>query len=244
VQSVEELMVNIVTFEYIAALIQFLDSDPSEELPLAARSSANKAAEATAQPLDPPTSSQVTTPDTPPGNQNQPSTSHRKGGRPPNARKGKLGKNHYTKDKDLQDGDDPSPNRSQSRDVARGDDNGHTSGNKVTNNEGKPGRSRGNGGSKITMGDMKKRVAAILDFISRTQLEMAGDPSNNETAEKTICDLAEGLPMMRVNGEKMGGANEGDDKQSIPAKNFKDLSCMQMMDALTAELVKWQREFT
>ncbi|RDL40832.1 FYVE zinc finger [Venustampulla echinocandica] len=215
------------------------DSDPSEELPLAARSVSNRVTEAAAQPLDPPTSPQVATPDTPPPNLPQ----VRKGGRPPNSRKGKLGKNQYTKDRDLQDGDDQSPHRSQSRDIGRGDDSGHGPGNKGPN-EGKSGKSR-NSGSKITMGDMRKRVATILDFISRTQLEMAGESMSRDSAdaaERTIRGIADGLPMIKVNGKK-GQESEGGQAEEGSNKDFKDLTCLEMMDVLTRQLVKWQHEF-
>ncbi|TVY65539.1 putative histone deacetylase complex subunit cti6 [Lachnellula suecica] len=219
------------------------DSDPSEELSLATKVSVVKSTEVAAQPLDPPTSSQAATPDTPPPN--PPSTSHRKGGRPPNSRKGKLGKNQYTKDRDLQEGDDHSPHRSQSREVPRGDDSGHPSGNKGSNNEGKAGKSK-NSNSKITMGDMRKRVGAILDYISRTQLELAGESMSQATAdaaEKTIRGIADGLPMIKVNGENGNTVSGGEEKESSK-KEFKDLSCLEMMDVLTRQLVKWQKEFT
>ena len=204
-----------------------------------------KTTEDTTQPLDPPSSSQVAPPDTPPPN--APPTSHRKGGRPPNARKGKLGKNQYTKDRDQPDGDDPSPNRSQSRDVPRGDDTGHTPGNKGLSNEGgKPGKSKST--SKITMSDMKKRVAAILDFITRTQFEMAGESmslAGGEAAEKMIRNIADGLPMIKLNGDKRSEAsNEGESADINVKKDFKDLSCLEMMDVLTRQLVNWQKEFT
>jgi hypothetical protein len=204
-----------------------------------------KTTEDTTQPLDPASSSQVAAPDTPPPS--VPTTSHRKGGRPPNARKGKLGKNQYTKDRDGPDGDDPSPNRSQSRDVPRGDDNGQTPGNKGPGNEGsKPGKSKGT--SKITMTDMKKRVAAILEFITRTQFEMAGESmslANGEAAEKMIRNIADGLPMIKVNGDdSTEGLKEGEAGEASANKEFKDLSCLEMMDVLTRQLVKWQKEFT
>jgi hypothetical protein len=203
-----------------------------------------KTTEDTPQPLDPPSSSQVAVPDTPP--QSAPSTSHRKGGRPPNPRKGKLGKNQYTKDRDQPDGEDPSPNRSQSRDVPRGDDNGQNSGNKGPGNEGsKSGKSKS--ASKVTMSDMKKRVAAILDFITRTQFEMAGESmslANGEAAEKMIRNIADGLPMIKINGDKSTeGSKEGEAGDVTANKEFKDLSCLEMMDVLTRQLVKWQKEF-
>ncbi|TVY48548.1 putative histone deacetylase complex subunit [Lachnellula occidentalis] len=219
------------------------DSDPSEELPLAARISVAKSPEVAVQPLDPPILSQAAPPDTPPPN--QPSASHRKGGRPPNVRKGKLGKNQYTKDRDVQEGDDHSPPRSQSRDIPRADDSGHTSGNKGSNSEGKPGKSK-NSNSKVAMGDMKKRVSAILDYISRTQLEMAGEsmsPATADVAEKTIRGIADGLPMIKVNGENGDESKASEAGEESSKKEFKDLTCLEMMDVLTRQLVKWQKEF-
>lgn len=217
------------------------DLDLSEELPLAiAGGSVTLTTEVAMQPLDPPTSSQIATPDTPPPNQ-PPSTSHRKGGRPPNSRKGKLGKNQYTKDRDIQDGDDQSPARSQSRDVTRGD----SAGNKGSNNEGKPGKSKGPN-SKVSMGDMKKRVAAILGFISRTQVEMSSEvmsPISGDAAERVIRGLADGLPMIKVNGAPGEEPNGGAAEDMGPRKEFKDLSCLEMMDVLTRQLVRWQKEF-
>jgi hypothetical protein len=90
------------------------------------------------------------------------------------------------------------------------------------------------------MSDMKKRVAAILEFISRTQLEMASEPispASGDATEKLMLGLAEGLPMIRVNGNQGEGGGGGEKKE------FKDLSCLEMMDELTRQLVKWQKEF-
>lgn len=225
-------------------LIKLADSDPSDEIPLAARSTAGKSLEAAAQVQDPPQSSHAATPDSPPGR--PPSISYKKGGRPHNFRKGKLGRNQYTKDKDPLELDDHSPNRSQSRDVQRGDDHGQTTVNRSSINEGKQGRSRA-GNSKITMSDMKKRVAAILDFISRTQLEMAGEsmsPRSGDATEKMVRTLAEGLPMIQVNGDDGRELRESEGGPLPPRKEFKDLSCLEMMDVLTKDLIKWQNQFS
>jgi hypothetical protein len=228
---------------YCCLLISHLDSDPPEELP-ASRSSVAKSTETAAQTLDPPSSQVVALDTTPP---NQP-VSHRKGGRPPNSRKGKLGKNQYTKDRDLADGEGQSPSRSQSRDVTRGDDN--SSSNKGGTGDGKPGKLKGAGGSKVTMSDMRKRVAAILDFISRTQLEMAGGigPISEagmqkiDAASQQVPDAARGedTPTIVVSEGKTDEVMEG---EATPEKDFKDLSCVEMMDVLTRQLVKWQKEF-
>lgn len=102
------------------------------------------------------------------------------------------------------------------------------------------------------MNEMKRRVAAILEFISRTQLEMAGEqtPPNggpgagaaasaNADGAALIRGLAEGLgPMISLNGDI-----EGDAKASIGNREFVQLSSLEMMDVLTRKLVLWQKEF-
>ena len=100
------------------------------------------------------------------------------------------------------------------------------------------------------MSDMKKRVAAILEFISRTQLEMASEPkspASGDATEKPTIGPAEGLPVIKVNGNH-GDEGGGKDGQASPStvaeKEFTDLSCLEMMDILTRQLVKWQKGFT
>ncbi|KAH6718475.1 hypothetical protein BKA61DRAFT_653825 [Leptodontidium sp. MPI-SDFR-AT-0119] len=221
------------------------DSEPSEEIPLARRNSVAKTTEVAPQPqpLDPPPSSQPAAPDTPPPN--PPPISHKKGGRPPNARKGKLGKNQYTKDRDVPETDGPSPNRSQSRDVSRVEEIGHSATNKSSNHEGKVGKSKGIN-SKISMTDMRKRVTAILAFISQTEYELGDSisPTTADATEKMIRGLADGLPMIKVNGESGNGSKDGEvgDAASSP-REFKDLSCKEMIVELTKQLLKWQDDF-
>ena len=96
------------------------------------------------------------------------------------------------------------------------------------------------------MSDMKKRVGTILDFISRTQVEMASEtmsPAQQQATEILLEGIAEGLPMIRVNGETSDGSTTGTSEITSPTKEFKDLSCLEMMDILTRQLVKWQKEF-
>ncbi|KAL2062209.1 hypothetical protein VTL71DRAFT_6475 [Oculimacula yallundae] len=217
------------------------DSEPVEELPPARRDSVAKSTEIAPQPLDPPPpSSQPAAPDTPPPN--PPPVSHKKGGRPPNLRKGKLGKNQYTKEKDVPETEGPSPNRSQSRDVSRAEENGAVS-NKPAHQEGKVGKSKGIN-SKIAMIDMKKRVTAMLAFISQTEYELGDSisPTTGEATEKLIRGLADGLPMIKINGEKGSGSKEGG-PGATSSRDFKDLSCKEMIVDLTKQLLKWQDEF-
>jgi hypothetical protein len=50
--------------------------------------------------------------------------------------------------------------------------------------------------------------------------------------------------MIKVNGDNnTEGSKEGDAKEANANKEFKDLSCLEMMDVLTRQLVKWQKEF-
>ncbi|KAH0558826.1 hypothetical protein GP486_004532 [Trichoglossum hirsutum] len=245
------------------------ESDPSDEFPLSRAASTKGTAETTSQPLDPLLSSQPT-PNTPPTNSAAPaittSNFQRKTGRPP-ARRGRIGRNQYTKDRDLhndavagENGVAASPNRSQSRDGPPLDDgpttNAHVNGNQhshsngqgptVSNDGSKPSKPRYMHPQRTTMNEMKRRVAAILEFISRTQVEMAGEhtppaggPSSSVTAATAASfrGIGEALPGYMVvngNGPGTGGGDERD---------FGEMTSLEMMDILTRKLVLWQKEF-
>jgi hypothetical protein len=117
-------------------------------------------------------------------------------------------------------------------------------------------------GSKVNMSDMKRRATALLDFISRTQLELAGEalPTEGSSDESTRAasktngsmtlptttdDHDNMSPSAQLNGDAAGasghhmGLNGG-----TPSKEFKEQNCMEMMDSLTRRLVKWQQEYT
>ncbi|KAM0151443.1 hypothetical protein ACHAPG_008241 [Botrytis cinerea] len=215
------------------------DSEPIEETPPAIKPP-SKNPEVSAQPPDPPPVSQTIAPDTPPPV--LPPVSHKKGGRPPNPRKGKSGKNQYTREKD--DNNVQSPNRSQSRDIPRTDDNVQTITSRASHNESKTSKAKNSVGSKVSMAEMRKRATNILDFISRTQIELAADPSilpSGSGVEKSIRGLVEEtLPMIQLNGANGKQVARG---ESESPKEFKDLTCLEMMDILTRQLVKWQKEY-
>lgn len=88
--------------------------------------------------------------------------------------------------------------------------------------------------SKITMNDMKRRATALLDFISRTQVELAGE---------SLTDPAAGSdkPQDGPNGTALPVLTEPSDAAS--GKDFKELGCVEMMDSLTRRLVKWQQQY-
>ncbi|KAI9828282.1 MAG: hypothetical protein M1819_006620 [Sarea resinae] len=220
------------------------ESDPSDEHSKPAASKAG--ADTVAQPEDSTPSSQPPSGTSTAMPHPVTQTSHRKTGRPP-ARRTRVGRNQYTRDRDLaHDLHDRTPNRSQSRDIGGDESNGvhHTNG-----ESGKPSRPRYMNPQRTSMNEMKRRVAGILEFISRMQVEMAGEntppsagggaPNGPTTA--MIKSLADTLgPVTNING-----GHDASGKHDVEAaeKDFGQLNSLEMMDVLTRKLVLWQKEF-
>jgi hypothetical protein len=103
------------------------------------------------------------------------------------------------------------------------------------------------------MADMKRKVAAMLDFISRTQLELAGEsltPTHAESTQNLMKGLAGSIiPLLNSSDENREenkedkGGGEGVEEKKEPEKDFNDLTLLEMMDHLTGQLVKWQNQF-
>lgn len=240
------------------------DSDPSEELPLAARAAANRTASttgpqttttvtgatatatATATVATAPESAQVTAPEPPPQSQaatDTPSPSLAPSRVEKKRSHKKKGRNQYTRDRDGED----SPARSQSRDIQKDEHPATGSNGKAGDNHKSHGKAKGGMNSKVTMTDMKRKAAAILDFITRTQLEMAGEIAS---------DAATGPSKANGDGSIAPSEKTADDgaetQAAAPAENgpaprqekdFKELNCLEMMDSLATKLVKWQKEY-
>ncbi|TGJ85586.1 hypothetical protein E0Z10_g3131, partial [Xylaria hypoxylon] len=224
------------------------DSDPSEELPLATRTVANRTAES-AQPPDPPAPPSQPPPDTPPIPQAPTTISKKK-----STQSKKKGRNQYTKDRENDHED--SPARSISRDVSRNADEAGTNTIRNTAHEttSKQSKARGGMSSKITMSDMKRRVNGILEYITRKQVELVNDPLSDSTSSPSRAGTEDDLiPLAKVNGDssskKPSGATptrnaaESSGPTDTAAAVFKDMSCVEMMDSLTRDLMKWQQEF-
>jgi hypothetical protein len=100
--------------------------------------------------------------------------------------------------------------------------------------------------NKMSMLDMKRRVAAIMDFISRTQVDLATEEmpshsSNSSSAADTPSKKDASLP---VNGQSQSLSDAAAETETEAAnKEFKDLNCMEMMDVLTRDMVKWQNQY-
>ncbi|KAI3328453.1 hypothetical protein F4824DRAFT_410513 [Ustulina deusta] len=223
------------------------DSDPSDELPLATRTVANRTTEST-QPPEPPAPSSQPPPDTPPIPQVPTTTTKKK-----STLSKKKGRNQYTKDRDNDHED--SPARSISRDVSRNADEAGTNHTKNTSHEasGKHGKGRGGMSSKITMSDMKRRVNGILEYITRKQVELVNDPLSDSTSSPGLAGTADDpIPTVRVNDDSSSKKpsreasttnGAGSSGLTDPAIVFKEMSCVEMMDSLTRDLMKWKQEF-
>ncbi|KAJ4395485.1 Histone deacetylase complex subunit [Neurospora sp. IMI 360204] len=249
------------------------DSDPSDELPLAARAAVNKTP-ATTTPAAATTAATTTTTTTtatpgapeepveqeeqPPAVPEPPPTSQSTPEDPPAAATPtakidkkrshkKKGRNQY-----MRDDNEPSPARSQSGEAPAEvpPPSKPSKAEEKATGHGKHGKNKGGMSSKITMTDMKRRAAALLDFISRTQVELAGEsPSDDDkTNDHNV------TPQVTSNSEKPLATGVVGVNGSTPSvvmtsegqleKDFKELSCVEMMDSLTRRLVKWQQEYT
>ena len=252
-------------------LINLSDSEPSEE-PLP-----NNTPSKDGEPSLPPAASQASPPNSTP----IPKPSHhKKTGRPP-ARRGRVGRNQYTKDRDprLDATNSPLRSHSHSGDVDKsprylGNGNGNTS---AGNNHGwgpnadngKPSKPRYMNPNRTTMNDMKRRVSGILEFISRTQVEMAAARGRGEaiTATKSSSSLMNRTHSTATLAAANGGgkaATQPPDKQEsgisgdvqdgdavgekptrtdLDVEAFRNLSSVEMMEALTRGLMRWQGDF-
>jgi len=184
-----------------------------------------------------------------------PKTSHKKTGRPP-ARRGRVGRNQYTKDRDLPHRNDAhrksTPARSNSSQNADGGTpgaNGIANGHAESNGLGKPSKPRHMNPNKTTMNDMKRRVANILEFISITQVQMAGATAASTTKSSTSTNTPPDSNSDTRNGDQKGEILEGSvstalsDLNGIDERAFGALNSLEMMDVLTRQLLKWQGEY-
>ncbi|KAH7235840.1 hypothetical protein BKA59DRAFT_287418 [Fusarium tricinctum] len=207
------------------------DSDPPEETPPAVTKPPAAKSVETPVIMDTPVPLQPV-PDTPPTNNQPISSTHKRSGRTIQ-KKGK-GRNQYTRDRDA---DGESPARSMSRDLQKNGDEPTPSHPKPIS-EHRYGKSKPAMHHKLNMVDMKRRVGAILDFISRTQVDLAAEalPVPNGDA-----NIVEASPL-RISGPE--ASESGRTRESSEGKEFKDLNCMEMMDVLTRDMVKWQNQYT
>ncbi|KHN98855.1 transcriptional regulator Cti6 [Metarhizium album ARSEF 1941] len=207
------------------------DSELSEEMPLAAvKSAQQKPAESRSKEASP---AIAQPPGTPPTTHPTASSSHKRGAR--GSRKGK-GRNQYSRDREQ---DDESPARSMSRDIQKGDEATTTGHSKSSVNEHKTSKAKASMTNKMSMLDMKRRVAAIMEFISRTQVDLAAEASFSQSSSGR--ETPQEKP---ASSQPNVNTDNGDTPEPSYLSRFKDLSCMEMMDALTRDMVKWQNQYS
>lgn len=219
----------------------------------------------------------------------------RKSGRPP-ARRGRLGRNQYTRDRDRErdreppddanvadintprgsqqagtgaDADSPiavaptGPNGTQGRDSQReqhqqgqqtqsNHQNHHTdtrtpiggggSGVGGGGESGRPSKPRYMNPHRVTMNEMRRRVAGILEFISRMQVDMAVNGERTTPPEPVAPAPADASAGTGDAGAGAVSAPAGSTEERAE-RPFNELSSVEMMDALTRNLLKWQQEY-
>lgn len=216
------------------------ESDTSEELPLAiSKVTANKSVEVShTEPVPPP----MPVPGTPPASHS--TTPHLQKRFSRSTHKRGRGRNQYTKDK--AGDDDDSPPRSMSRDVAKSVEESITSSSAKPASDQKHGsKAKPNGANKMSMHDMKRRVAAIMDFISKTQIDLAAEPPFNRGAATTdMVSLTQDPSAIPADGPFRGERDLDIVLGTSDAKDFRELSCIEMMDVLTRDMVKWQNQYS
>ncbi|KAG4304607.1 hypothetical protein PORY_002000 [Pneumocystis oryctolagi] len=113
--------------------------------------------------------------------------------------------------------------------------------------------------AKITMTEMKKRVAAILEYIGRTQLEMASNEEHRkklfvpllEKLDKEIIDKKENFPEP-LHKKKLMNSSEDNKNNIVETSETKttnndifdyNFDSFEMMENLTKQLLEWEEKF-
>ncbi|EXJ78454.1 hypothetical protein A1O1_08854 [Capronia coronata CBS 617.96] len=187
--------------------------------------------------------------DTPPSGR---SNTTRRTGRP-TARRGRLGRNQYTRDHGNGD-EGGTPARDGSHDI-----NGHgVSPPGMNGIHGESGRSSKakTHPARTSLNEMKRRVAAILEFVGHMQTEKAapshqssGSASSKGTSTPTGVKGSIHLPTSSLVRAVEAGLKEAHSQEEqgslgvIDDKDFGNMGSVEMMEALTKELVQWQTIF-
>ncbi|EHY59151.1 Histone deacetylase complex subunit [Exophiala dermatitidis] len=181
--------------------------------------------------------------DTPPSGR---SNNNRRTGRPA-ARRGRLGRNQYTRDH----GDEGTPARDGSHDINGGSPSGA---NGIHGESGRSSKAKTHP-ARTSLNEMKRRVAAILEFVGHMQTETASHPhshhsngngsasSSKSTGTPIGVKTSTHLPTSSLVRAVEAGLHEAQGDGAIGVIDDKDFGTMdsgEMMETLTKELVHWQ----
>lgn len=176
------------------------------------------------------------------------SATRKTGGRP-GGRGKRVGRNQYTRD--LYD-----PADGILRDGSR-DANGHSP-HGINGDTGRSSKARTHS-ARTSLNEMKKRVAAILEFVSQMQSQQSNSSSNKQTSSNSNGSTSRssngGKGNSTPNGMQLGGTptsklveavtaglqDSGDGKvKMLEEGEFSKMGSVQMMETLMKELVGWQ----
>lgn len=161
----------------------------------------------------------------------KPAPAPRRGGRPPQKARGRLGRNQYSRDTvPAANGTSPgndTPNSPQPN-ATNGVSNGHDSSDGATG--GKPAKSKNWRLQKLSWNDIRRPAGAMQNYIAQRQVEMAGEKHGSAPAVQSVSTTTNGTPASDV---------AKDDDADL--EKFKGLSTTQMMDHLSRDLVHWQQ---
>jgi len=161
----------------------------------------------------------------------KPTPTSRRGGRPPQKSRGRLGRNQYSRDAvSAPNGVSPAHDLANSPQTtaANGNSNGHDSSDGAAGQ--KSTKSKNSRLHKLSWNDIMRPAGAMQSYIAQRQVEMAGEKTGPAPAVQPP-----------TNGEQHEAETKPDDTD---LSDFKELSTTQMMDHLSRDLVYWQKMVT
>ena len=161
----------------------------------------------------------------------KPAPVSRRGGRPPQKSRGRLGRNQYSRDAVSSANVAPPANDnvySPQLSGTNSNSNGHESSDGAAGQ--KMAKSKNSRLYKLSWNDIMRPAGAMQSYIAQRQVEMAG--------EKVTTAPAVQPP---ANGEQHQAEARNEDAE---LSTFKGLSTTQMMDHLSRDLMHWQKMIT
>ncbi|KAJ4383593.1 Histone deacetylase complex subunit [Didymella sp. IMI 355093] len=162
----------------------------------------------------------------------KPTPTPRRGGRPPQKSRGRLGRNQYSRDVlSAANGASPATELTNSPQASgtNGNSNGHESSDGATGHN-KTAKSKNSRLHKLSWNDIMRPAGAMQSYIAQRQVEMAGEKASPAPAVQPP-----------TNGEQHQTELKTEDAE---LSLFKDLTTTQMMDHLSRDLVHWQKMIT
>ncbi|KAH6643555.1 hypothetical protein C7974DRAFT_438477 [Boeremia exigua] len=193
-----------------------------------------EASEATPTPTEEPTVSAITSASAPPEapvESLKPTPTARRGGRPPQKPRGRLGRNQYSRDAaSAVNGASPANDTVNSPHLSgtNGNSNGHESSDGANGH--KTAKSKNSRLHKLSWNDIVRPAGAMQSYIAQRQVEMAGEKTSPAPAVQPPTNGEHHVPEAKQ------------DENELSA--FKQLTTIQMMDSLSRDLVYWQKRVT